>query len=170
MATWRSKASTAKTVFTVFNKEGNSSKHQLDLFYGEVDIKYEKNPKFLGVTLDPALNLHTHAEALATRCYKTINVLRHIKGRKWGASSKLIIRTYKALIRPVIDYSAMTTILMADTNRLKLEKIQRAAVRTAFYWPLHTRTEIMYDKAKLTPLMDRALQLTDSFPLQFKFY
>lgn len=166
MGKWRSKASTTKTVYTIFNREGSISRHKLNLYYNEEEIAYEKNPKFLGVTLDPGLRLHKHASELVNRCHKTINVLKNLRGKNWGASTTFIIRTYKTLVRPVVDYSAITILLMAETNRAKIETIQRAAVRAATYWPPHISTKYMYDRVKLSPLLDRALTLTDNYTIK----
>ena len=49
---WRMKVSTAKTVCTVFNKRGLDMGARLALTYKQVPISSDKNPKFLGVTLD----------------------------------------------------------------------------------------------------------------------
>ena len=49
-------------------------------------------------------------------------MLRRIKGQGWGASSKLIMNTYKALIRPIIDYVPFATVIMSETQKLKLER------------------------------------------------
>ena len=75
--------------------------------------------------------------------------MRSIKGHNWGASEELIIKSCKVLIRPILEYAPMATLVMFDTSKNKLEKVQRAAVRVATYWPIKTNTAIMYEIFKL---------------------
>ena len=50
---------------------------------------------------------------------------------------------------------------MSPTNQLIIERVQRAAVRVATFWPPHTSSKEMYEKVGLVPLLDRAYSLTD---------
>ena len=61
MCKWRLKVSSNKTVSTLFNKENRFYQEKLNLKYSNVEISNEKNPKFLGVTLDPGLRLHEYS-------------------------------------------------------------------------------------------------------------
>jgi hypothetical protein len=90
-------------------------------------------------------------------------MLKRIRGPGWGASSKLIIQTYKTLIRPIIDYVPFATIVMSKPLQLKLERLQRAAIRVATHWPTHTSAETMNKKVGLTPVLDRAHKLGVSY-------
>ena len=69
-------------------------------------------------------------------------MLRSIKGHNWGASEELIINSYKVLIRPIMEYAPIATLIMSDKSKNKIEKVQRAAVRVATYWPIKTSTAI----------------------------
>ena len=97
MSKWRTKLSTQKTVLILFSKGGRMPNDALSLKY---PIQPQKYPKFLGVTLDPGLNFHKYADSVRERATKRLNIMRRIKGRNWGASPKLIMSTYKTLIRP----------------------------------------------------------------------
>jgi hypothetical protein len=52
---------------------------------------------------------------------------------------------------------------MPKTNQIKLERIQRQAVRIATYWPIKTSTQVMYDKVKLDSIKDRASRLSNNY-------
>ena len=119
MSQWRSKISTSKTVYTIFNK-GNRFINNIFLTYNGHTLQADKNVKFLGVTLDPGLTFNAYVKDLQTRSHKRLNMLRSIKGKGWGASSKLIIMSYKVLIRSLIEYCPFTYLKMSDTNKLKL--------------------------------------------------
>ena len=77
---------------------------QLKLTYKNKQIASERNPKFLGVTLDPSLSLRQYTQNTVERAQKRINLIKSIKGKRWGASSKLIMTTYNALVRPILEY------------------------------------------------------------------
>jgi len=161
MDTWRMKISSQKTVYCIFNK--GSSKLEVNLEYKGRKIQADHNPRFLGVYLDPGLHLHIHAETMATRALKRINMLRSIKGHNWGASEELIINSFKVLIRPIMEYAPIATLIMSDKSKNKIEKVQRAAVRVATYWPIKTSTATMYAKFNLKSAVERAQELADNY-------
>ena len=51
-------------------------------------ISSDQNPKFLGVTLDPALRLHKHTDIIHDRAHKRLHMIKSVKGKNWGASSQ----------------------------------------------------------------------------------
>ena len=164
MATLRTKLSTQKkTVWTLFTKGGRMSNDALSLTYEGNQIQPEKYPKFLRVTLDPGLNFHKYADSVKERASKRLNIMRRIKGRNWGASSKLLMTTYKTLIRPLIDYVPIITLIVEESNYLKLERIQRSAARNITYWPIKTSTQTIYDQIQLVDIRTRAWSLTDKY-------
>ena len=163
MSEWRTQLSTSKTVFTIFNKSNKFIQNQVELKYHNEPIQPVKNFKFLGVTLDPGFKLNKYADELSIRSYRRLNMLRKIKGKNWGASTKLITTTYKVLVRSILEYAPFTLLTMAPANQHKIEKIQRAAARIATFWPPHTSTNTIYSKLNLEPIMDRAYRLTDNY-------
>jgi hypothetical protein len=163
MSDWRTKLSITKTVYTVFNKSGTFIHNQIELTYHNQPLKAERNPKFLGITLDPSLSLNKYASDLAVRAHRRINMLRRIKGKDWGASTRLIVISYKVLVRSLLEYAPFLLLAMSETNQLKIERIQRAAARVAIFWPPHTSTSTIYQQLGLTPVLDRAYQLTDRY-------
>ena len=67
-------------------------------------------------------------------CFKTIDSCQ------LRPSEELIIKSYKVMIRPILEYAPIATLVMSDNSRDKIEKVQRAAVRVATYWPIKTNT------------------------------
>jgi len=163
MNKWRTKVSIAKTICTVFNKGKKNLGSQLKITYKNQVISSEQHPKFLGVTLDPSLTLSKHTQIIVDRAQKRINMIKSIKGKRWGASSKIIMTTYKALVRPILEYVPFGTLVLSQANYIKLERIQRQAVRKAYYWPRGTSTTDIYKKYKIESIMDRAIKLTDNY-------
>jgi hypothetical protein len=163
MSRWRMKLSVSKTVYTIFNNGNRLISQGIKLNYNNQALQQEKNFKFLGVTLDPGLRLHKFADELTSRAKRRLAIIRSIKGRNWGASKKLILTSYKVLIRSILEYVPFVHLVTADTNREKMERIQRAAVRVATHWPPGVTTKEMYQKVNLEMLKDRAFKLTDKY-------
>lgn len=133
------------------------------LEYNGHTIKMDRNPKFLGVTLDPGLHFCKYAETIRERASRRINILRRIRGKSWGASTKLITSTYNCLVRPIIDYMPFINLSMSNTNYMKLERIQRSAARAATQWPIKTNTTIIYARLGLETVRNRAWKQTDTY-------
>ena len=145
------------------NSIKGSRKLEINLEYKRSQIKADHNARFLGVYLDPGLHFHKHAEIMATRVLKRINMKISIKGHNWGASEELIIKSYQVMIRPILEYAPIATFVMPDNSRDKIEKVQRAAVRVATYWPIKTNTATMYGKLNLKSEVERAQELADNY-------
>ena len=60
----------------MFNRGARFIKNKLDLKYLGQKIEAEKNPKFLGVTLDPGLNLGEHVNNLKDRPFLVFNKMK----------------------------------------------------------------------------------------------
>jgi hypothetical protein len=166
MNKWRTSLSIEKTVWTVFSKGNRCGEDALELTYNNKVIKLDRNPKFLGVTLDIGLRFHKYAQILKERCSRRLNMLRRIRGQDWGASSKLLLTSYKVLIRPIIDYVPFVTLLMANKNYMILERVQRRAARAITYWPMYTSTAKIYERLSLVDIRTRALMLTNKYMIR----
>ena len=92
-----------------------------------------------------------------------MNLLKSIKGKNWGASSKLIIILYKTLVRPLLEYVPFATLVLTMSQYLRLEKIQRQAVRKAIYWPQGVSTKDIYQQYNIRSIQDRAIYLTNNY-------
>ncbi|RNA25972.1 hypothetical protein BpHYR1_030085, partial [Brachionus plicatilis] len=57
-------------------------------------------------------------------------MLKHLKGRKWGLNTKLLLITYKAFIRSILEYSPFISLITCESNKKTIESIQTKAFRT----------------------------------------
>ena len=76
--------------------------------------------------------------------------------KNWGISSKLILSSYKALIRPIIEYPPFAFLEMTKSNQTKLNTIQNQAIRIATQWPLKTSAKTMNQRVGLETPSERA--------------
>ena len=159
------KVNAKKTNYIVIHR--GTTNHNLNLNYNNELIQNEPNPKFLGVTLDKNLFLNKHAEILISRAQKRINMISRIRGQDWGIDNRLIMITYKVLIRSIFDYAPMAQLALANTNLNKIEVLQRKAIRMVTIWDRSTTATEIYNEIttlyKLEPIKTRILKLVDNY-------
>lgn len=158
---WRTIVSTSKSVTTIFSKNAQSKPPKV--FYGSRIIRYDPNPKFLGVYFDKGLNFKKHTEVMCIRASKRLNMLSSMKGNTWGFDTKLLLTTYKVLVRTIFDYTSFINLTLAKTNIDKLSRIQNKAIRIATYWPPGVSTTEMLLNLNLAPIKERSIDSTVTF-------
>src|SRR6476469_1491191 len=106
-----------------------------------------KNPKLLGVTLDPKLNFAERTRITKEKADKSLNVVKALASTTWGKQQETLIATYETITRPVIEYgNTLWSPIISDTNLNKLQTNQNTALRiitgcTADTNIQHLRTE-----------------------------
>uniref|UniRef100_A0A8R1EA04 Uncharacterized protein n=1 Tax=Caenorhabditis japonica TaxID=281687 RepID=A0A8R1EA04_CAEJA len=61
----------------------------------------QNRTRLLGVELDTMLRMTGHVEQVSARLAKANNILRAPAGAKWGSSKETMLRTFKAIIKPL---------------------------------------------------------------------
>ena len=85
--------------------------------------------KYLGVILDSRLNLHSLVEYVKSRVQQRMSILKCVSGKGYGADRVVLLRMYKAMIRPILEYASF--IIDSPNNRRvqSLETLQNACLR-----------------------------------------
>ena len=113
-------------------------------------IAYSDSVRFLGVMLDTRLNLNTMVQHIKTKAVHRISILKCLSGRGCGADRSVLLRIYKSMIRPILDYACH--ILDGPRNKAvdSLDAIQNhclriatGALRTSPILPLLVDTDIL---------------------------
>ncbi|KAI3386578.1 hypothetical protein SNEBB_007980, partial [Seison nebaliae] len=87
--------------------------------------------RFLGLYLDYKLQWKTQVEQLRKSCFKALDVLKVLSHTKWGASRKILIRIYHALVRSKLDYGCQIYNSASPAILRHLDPIHNAALRIA---------------------------------------
>ena len=116
--------------------------------------------KYLGVLLDAKLNMGAHVRYTKARALKRIALLKCIAGKGFGADRVVLLRMYKALIRPILEYAA--AIVDGPGNRLveSLECVQNTALRIATGALRTSPVRSMQIDTDICPLSLRRKELT----------
>ena len=94
-------------------------------------VQYAESVRFLGVCLDSKLNMNEHVKYVKTRALQRVPFLKCLAGKGCGADRTILIRVYKSLIRPILEYAC--PVLDGPDNHAvaSLETVQNACLRVA---------------------------------------
>lgn len=77
---------------------------------------------YLGIFLDSKLSWKQHADFIAAKALKAINVLKVLRGVSKGANPATLLSIYKRLIRAHLEWGS---ILFAGASKCTLEKLDK---------------------------------------------
>ena len=120
---WRLPISAEKTSFTLFTRRRISLNDIPDIRIDGKVISHKENPRFLVVVFDPKLTWSANIDQLTTTCYKKINALRSLLGTFWRHHRKALVASYKAFIRPNLEYASEVWGSAAKSHLRKLDTV-----------------------------------------------
>ena len=88
------------------NKHLNQHEREIEINYQSQPINTTNNYKYLGVQLDPSLNMQEHFNSI---CRKTSSHIRLLKRIKPFITDLATLMIYRALIVPIITYCSFTS-------------------------------------------------------------
>uniref|UniRef100_A0A8R1DP92 Uncharacterized protein n=1 Tax=Caenorhabditis japonica TaxID=281687 RepID=A0A8R1DP92_CAEJA len=112
-----------KSTVTIFSADTKEFKYDPGLKWEGSAIPMQNRIRLIGVELDTMLKMNGHMEQVSARLAKANNILRALAGAKWGSSKKTMLRTFKAIIKPLATYAGPAWHqLMSETQKTKLER------------------------------------------------
>ena len=122
------KFSPSKTVCVHFCQKRGLHPDPVLFLYGQ-PIPVVDKVKFLGLYFDKKLNFKFHIDYLRCKCLKTINLLRVVSKRDWGADKETLLRLYRSLVRSKLDYGSFIYASARPSYLKKLNVVQNQALR-----------------------------------------
>ena len=142
-----------KSTATLFTPDPAEYNNTLSLTINNKIIPTVKNPKFLGLHLDPKLTFNRHIEQTKEKASKTINMLKALTTKKWGKDKETIVATYKAITRPQLEYaSTVWSPIISTTNMNELQTLQNTALRIATGCTADTDISHLHQETLVLPL------------------
>ena len=93
-----------------------------------------------------------------TKAKQTLNILNALTSNKRGKQKELILSTFKAINRPILEYAnTIWSSIILYTNIKKLQTIQNTTLRITTGCTRDTNTQHLLDKTKVL-LMDAHLK------------
>ena len=144
---------TSKTTTTLFTPDPAQYNTTLSLQINNDILPTVKNPKILGLTLDPKLTYSTHIQNIQQRATKTINLIKALTTTHWGKTKETLSTTYKAITRPIMEHAnTIWSPIISDTNTSKLQTVQNKALRAITGCTLDTNTAHLHKETKILPI------------------
>ena len=131
-------------------------------------MKVSKEVKFLGVIFDTKLSFLPHLKYLKKSCQAGLNVLKVISHTDWGADKHTLLRLYRALVRPKLDYGCIVYGSARKSYLKMLDPIHHQGLRIALGAFRTSPVESLYAEAREPPLDIRRLQLSMRYYLKLK--
>ena len=117
---------------TILTSDTHQCRTDPGVSMGDTALEPERNPKILGVHLDPLFKFSYHVSQIQSRVSSRINILKALAGTNWGQQKETLIVTYRALIRSIITYAAPIWYPNASASAIeKLQVLQNSALRVA---------------------------------------
>ncbi|KAK3768288.1 hypothetical protein RRG08_031080 [Elysia crispata] len=126
---WGMQINTTKTVYNIYSNSREVLARDLELKIKDKRLQRDPLPRYLGVALDPRLNLTAHVEQLACRVRERIGLMKKLAGTNWGAALSSLKTLYVTFIRSALEYANPILNLASKTSLGKLDRIQNAAMR-----------------------------------------
>jgi len=144
-----------KSTATLFTPDPAEYNTEINLTINNDKIPTIKNPKILGLTLDPKLNFSEHTKITKTKADKSINLLKALTTTKWGKQKETIISTYKTITRPILEYASTIWSPITDkhlNHTQTLQTIQNKALRIATGCVSSTNTQHLHQETNILPI------------------
>ena len=122
--------SPSKTVSLHICRKRNCTKMDPNLHLNNNPIICVEEYKFVGLTFDNSLTWKNHISNLILSCNKTLDLLKHITHKTWGADRVSLLRLYIMLIKPKLDYGCEAYSSACISLIESLNSIQNRAIRT----------------------------------------
>ena len=116
---WRLKLSVNKTVASVFHLRNHKANYKLKIKLDDSSLlKFETNPKYLGVCLDRSLTFKSHINHLKSKVTSKVALIKHLVNVKWGASFNAIRTSALALVYAPAEYCAPAWCRSVHTHKV----------------------------------------------------
>lgn len=117
-----------KTSLITFTRR-TSLKKMKTIYLDGVEVKQDKQIKYLGVLMDSKLRWHLQEEAAVDKARKAIMVCRRMANKSWGCSPRIMLWMYKMMVLPIVTYGAIAWASRTKlaTTKKSLDKLQRLA-------------------------------------------
>ena len=113
-------------LITFFRK----SKDEKETTIENETIEIQNKIKYLGVTMDSKLTYKWHVEECINKANKSINILKSLCGRSWGAPVTTLRTIYLGLVRSKLTYGQEIYGSTGKGVLSELDKVQHRALRT----------------------------------------
>ena len=111
-----------KSSVTLFTFDTHQSRLHPQVQIGDTVAPLNRTPKILGVTLDTHFTFGPHTRDCVLRTSRELNVIKALAGSSWDFTTEALVATYKAIVRPILNYAA--SIWFTQVSSTHLDKLE----------------------------------------------
>ena len=113
------------------------------------------HPICMGLTLDPKLTYSTHVHNISVQVHKPLQMIKVVTATGWGKQKETPMATYKAVMRPVLEYlSSIWSPLASSTSINTLQVMHNAELTTATWYTQDTNIQHLHDETPTIPIQE----------------
>lgn len=158
-----------KTEWMVFHRNKKELiPGQIKLTLDGKNLKEVKIKKFLGLILDRTLAFKEHVAYLRGKCLRDLNIIKVISRGNREIDSKVLLRIYRALIRPKLDYACQIYGTAPSSSLDSLDPVHHKGIRICLGAYRTSPAESLYVEANEPSLKDRRQMLQLQYYVRMK--
>ena len=115
-----------KSSVTLFTPDTHQAKTHPKILIEDSQLPLVQCQKILGVHMDTSLSFNKHSSHVAERVSSRNNILKALAGTSWGQQKEILLMTYKAVGRSIINYAApVWSTNLCDTNYREISNTRK---------------------------------------------
>lgn len=118
---WRLQVNASKTETCCFHLHNKQAGKELNIMFENKQLKHNKFPKYLGVTLDRTLSFKEHLTKTAGKIKTRNNILHKLCGTTWGSSADTLRSSALGLVYSAAEYAAPVWTHSCHTNKIETQ-------------------------------------------------
>ena len=123
-------------------------------------IPFVTSYKFLGIIFDRRLSMRQHIQYIKVKCNSRLNLFRCLTSTCGGADRATLLRLYKAIVLPIIEYGALVYAGGNEKALLSLEAAQNSFLRIALGVMKTSPVSALQVESNIPPLSIRRRELS----------
>ena len=156
--------SAPKSSITLFSPSTHEYRYHPQVTMNGSIVPLNKNPKILGVTLDPLFTFSPHVKEIVKSATQRLKVMKALAGTSWGKDTETLLLTYKMLIRTKIDYATPVWLPnLKPSSLVRLQRIQNNALRIATGCHLKSSWQHLHNEAKILSVGEHSRMLASQY-------
>lgn len=118
---WRLKLSAEKTECSSFHLNNRVANRELLIPFGQRSLKFNPNPKYLGVVLDRSLTYEKHIIKVCQKMKTRISLVQRLASVNWGSSTSTLRNAVMGLVMSVAEYACPIFINSPHTSKIDVQ-------------------------------------------------
>ena len=156
--------SAEKSSVTFFTTDPHQHQHHPQVKYEGALIPLAKNPKLLGVTLDPHFTFGPHAKRVVDKMGSRLRILKALAGTDWGGAAEDMLLTFKSLAASIPDFAApIYSPNLKPSHLRKLQTMQNNCLRVVTGCHAAASMEHLHHETQTLPVDDHLQLLSRQF-------